>query len=185
MDISYQILAKIDGYFRNIASVQHNELIGDAGHQYCHTPISFFSEALNLMKKREKTLNNKKFIDAGCGLGCLCEVARLNGLNAEGIELIPILCDLSKQIFPEIKIHNMNVMDFNKYGEFDIIYYWLPFRNPELQQIFKLKIEDETRIGSYIVMYEEEEKQECGKDDRFISIDTNDIKNQVWQKIKA
>lgn len=183
MDISYEILAKFDGYFRDIALAQHNELIGDYGYQYCHTPINFFLEALNLIKKREKTLINKNFVDAGCGVGCLCEVARLNGLDAEGIELIPVLCDISKQIFPKIKIHNMNVMNFNKYGEFDIIYYWLPFRNPELQQNFKLKIENEVRIGSYIVIYEEE-KQECGKDGRFISIDEDKIKNQVWLKVR-
>ena len=186
MNTSDKILSKFDAYFRKIALQSHNELLGDDSFQYFSTSLDFFINALNLIKEKE-SLKDKKFIDAGCGLGYICEVARINELHAEGIELNPVLCDIGEEIFPDIIFHNMNVMDFNRYGEFDIIFYWLPFCNQELQLKFKTKIEDEISVGSYIITYEEE-KQGIGKDDRFIPINLisniNGFENRVWQKLR-
>jgi SAM-dependent methyltransferase len=182
MDISYKIFCRFDEYFRNMAKNSHNELLGDNSYQYCQTPLDFFCEALNIIEKKEGNLNNKKFLDIGCGLGTLCEIARMKGLIAEGIEINPILYNISKQLFPDIKIHEMNIMNFNNYNEFDIIYYWLPFRNPKLLMEFKEKVENNIRIGSYIVIYEEE-LQEIGKDSRFLNIGEDKFKNRIWLKI--
>jgi SAM-dependent methyltransferase len=183
MDISYKIFCKFDGYFRNIAKISHDELLGDNSYQYCQTPLDFFCEALNIIEKKEGNLNNKKFLDVGCGLGSLCEIARIKGLVVEGIEINPVLIKIAKQIFPDIKIYEMNIIDFNRYHEYDIIYYWLPFRDEKLKWEFREKIENEMRIGAYLVIFEEE-SQEIGKDDRFINLGEDNFKNRIWLKIK-
>jgi len=187
VDITYKILSKFDNYFRKIALKSHEESLGFDSFQYFSTPFGFFTKALDLIEEKEGSLRGKKFVDAGSGLGSICEFARQRGFNVEGIELNPVLCDLSKQIFPDIKVHNMNVMDFDKYNEFDVIFYWLPFYVEELRMGFRTKIENEIRVGSYIVVYEEE-KQNIGKDDRFIPINLisniNGFENRVWQKLR-
>lgn len=186
-DIFYHILYKFNTYFRNIAEESHNKILGNDSYRYFQTPLDFFESAMSVIKEREVNFKGKKFLDVGSGIGCLCGVAAFLGLNAEGIELNPILYEVSKQIFPEVQFHNIDARDFNNYKDYDIIFYWLPFNNPELQQILRKKIEDDILIGSYIILFEEE-TQFCGKDDRFIDIqyisDINGIDNKIWQKIK-
>jgi hypothetical protein len=187
VDIFYHILNKFNTYFRDIAEESHNKILGNDSYRYFQTPLDFFQNALGVIKEREVNFKDKKFLEVGSGIGCLCGVASFMGLNAEGIELNPILYEVSKQIFPEVRFHNMNALDFNNYGDYDVIFYWLPFNNPELQQALKKKIEDDISVGSYIIMAEEE-SQNAGKDDRFISINHisnfNGFNNKVWQKIK-
>jgi len=187
MDISYNILGKFCEYFRKIALDSHNQILGDNNYQYFQSSLEFVQKALNAIKSREANFNNMKFLDMGSGTGANCYIATSIGFKAEGIEIIPILYEISKQIFPEIQFHNINVGDFNNYGDYDIIFYWLPFREPKLMQEFKKKVEDSIRIGSYIIVAEEE-VQYCGKDERFIKLDypsnINGIHDKIWQKIK-
>jgi len=186
-DTYYYVLRKINEYFRSLAEKSHYDLLGNDSYQYFQAPLDFFERALNVISERESDFKGKRFLELGSGIGCLCGIATFLGLNAEGIELNPILYEISKQIFPEVRFHNINVLDFNNYEDYDIVYYWLPFSEPNLQQILKKKIEDSISIGSYIIMTEEE-SQNAGKDDRFIDIkyisNFNGFDNKVWQKIK-
>ena len=173
---NFNILERIDNYFNKISQLSHNEFLGENNWEYFPTNLELFKDILNIIKKREININGKKFLDVGSGIGNLCYIATLIGFDAEGIELNPILFDISKQIYPEIKFINLDIYDFNKYYDYDIIYYFAPFKNIKLQEELKEKIENSVKVGTYISTIGTE-----NKDDRFINIGN---KGHLWLKIK-
>lgn len=177
------ILERINMCFRDLGRPYHNELLGKDSYQYFQTPISFFSTALELIRLREGSMKDKKFIDLGSGLGFICALAAKEGLKVDGIEINPIYIEWSQKFFPEIKIYNMNIWDFNNYQDYDIVFYYLPFFKPEFIESFRIRIENSVKIGTYIITTEEE-KQNLRKDDRFLPIETETIRCKIWKKIK-
>ena len=180
-DNNEYILKRINKYFFNQALEIHNEILGDNSYRFFMLPLEFVSGMLESIKT-EVDLKGKRFLDVGSGTGYICGLAEQMGMIAEGIEMNPTLFEISTQMFPEIKFYNMNCNEFEKYGEYDIIYYWLPFREDRLKDDFKQKIEKEIKIGGFILLGEEE-NQDAGKDSRFISLDGDKFHNKIWKKI--
>lgn len=172
------ILERIDNYFNKISQLSHNEYLSENSWKYYPTNLELFNEMLNIIKKN-KNIINKKFLDVGSGIGHLCYLAKLNGFDAEGLELNPKLLEISNELYPEINFINMNILDFNNYGDYDVIYYFAPFNNIKLQQELKEKIENTIKIGSYIITIDIETK-----DDRFKKIKYNNQYCNCWLKIK-
>ena len=169
------ILYEINRYFFEISLDAHKKAsLHLVGHEYVATPISFFVNFLNIIKGRE-SIQNKRFIDVGSGIGNICAVANRWGFSAEGIELNPILYNIACQLHPNVKTHNIDIRDFNSYENYDVIYYFLPFYDENLQKELKEKIENKCKIGTYIIVYVSEDK-----DDRFVNIHDK----KIWQKIK-
>jgi len=177
---------KIDIYFRKISESSHktNPMLNES-HQYYSTSVEFIVEALELINKDAGGLSGKKFIDAGCGVGIICGIARECGLDSFGIEINPILNDASGTMFPEVKFYNVDIMNFNEYSNFDIVFYFIPFQDRDIQLKFKKKIENDINIGSYIISFDkyyDNTKSET-KDERFIGIESENIVNKIWKKI--
>lgn len=180
MEISEFILNKIYNYFQIISLDKHNQILKNIGCPYYQTSVNSIYQYLELIKEREITFENKKFLDVGGGIGIVCGIASHFGLIAEGIELNPILCDVSKKMFPEINIHNIDIRDFNDYEKYDIVFYFFPFADDRLYSELQTKVENNISVGSYIITAYDSQK----KDDRFISINNDTIKNQIWLKVR-
>ena len=178
MNVYQFILKKIDKYFQKISWDSHTKFLGDVGYRYIPAPIDFIYDSLKLINEKEP-IKGKRFLDVGCGIGNVCGIAVQFGCVAEGIELNPVLNNVSKELFPEIIVHNMNISEFNTYSDYDIIFYFLPYQIDELEEEMIKKIENSVKIGTYIIVEIEE-----NKDDRFISIPLNNVNNKIWQKIK-
>ena len=73
----------------------------------------------------------------------------------------------------------MNIHEFNNYSDYDIIFYFLPYQIDKLEEKMIKKIENAVKIGTYIIVEIEE-----NKDDRFISIPLNNVNGKIWQKFK-
>lgn len=180
MEISEFILNKIYNYFQIISLDKHNQILKNVGCPYYQTSIKSIYQYLELIKEREITLENKKFLDVGSGIGIVCGIASYFGLAAEGIELNPILYNVSKQMFPDIMIHNIDIREFNNYQNYDIIFYFYPLANDKLYEELEIKVENNISVGAYVITSNVSKK----KDDRFISINNDSIKNEIWLKVR-
>jgi len=174
MNNAEYILKKIDNYFYYYL-MDYNPL-GELIYNYESTSIETITNALNIIKDREVDYSGMTFIDVGSGLGNMCGVAVNMGFHAEGIEINPKAFEMSMKIHPDVKFHNIDIRDFPNYEKYDIVFYYAPFQNEEMQRKLKTNIEDTIRIGSYIIAWGW--YFEKVKDERFI-----DLGNYVWQKI--
>lgn len=174
MDIRDKILNKINNYFRELSKDSHNKLLGKDSFNYIQIELDLIIESLDFINENDNIVN-KKFLDVGSGIGNICYISSLYDLIPEGIELNPVLFEISKQIYPEIKFDNVNVLDFKKYDEYDIIYYYVPFENLKIQDELRKIILDNIKVGGYIIARDFKNID----DNRFTKI----YKNLIWKKI--
>lgn len=181
MDYNKYILSKVNKYFLEIVNDEHHKM--DKSHKYYMMDLKLFIGMMDRVKENGFDLVGKKFLEIGSGTGYCCDLMRREGMQAEGIELNSKLVEISTQMFSEIKFHNIDCLDFENYGDYDIIYYYCPFKDKELQKKLNTKIEDEIKVGGYIVrdMLGEEKNY---KDYRFTNVDNNKFHNKIWLKIK-
>jgi len=178
MNTEKYILKKINRYFESISKDRHIEISRDNSYEYIPTELDFIYNALMLIDKKN-SVKNKKFLDVGSGVGNVCGIAEMYELIAEGIEFNPVLFEIAKGIYPEVRFHNIDIKDFNDYNDYDIIFYCVPLKDEELQKSLKEKIENQINVGTYIITRGPEIK-----DNRFISFNNDSFNNQIWLKIK-
>lgn len=97
---------------------------------------------------------NMSFVDAGCGNGWVVEVAKNLGYKAFGVEIEDKNVDAIHHLFPDLKnniIHG-DILDIS-YKDFDVVYFYCPIHNLELQNKFTIKVLKEVKVGSYIIHY--------------------------------
>lgn len=174
MNIRDKILDKINIYFRELSKDSHNKILGDDSYNYIQIELDLIIESLDFIYENDNIIN-KNFLDVGSGIGNICYIASLYDLKPEGIELNPVLFEISKQIYPEINFHNINILDFKKYNEYDIIYYFVPFENLDIQDELRKIILDNIKVGGYIIARDFKNID----DNRFTKI----YKNLIWKKI--
>ena len=94
------------------------------------------------------------FLDVGCGVGSKLAIAKLFYFsNVHGIEINPIYIDNAKKIFNICKenIFVVDALNFENYNEYDIIYFYCPFRNWELEKKLEIKIKNDMKSGSFLL----------------------------------
>ena len=92
-----------------------------------------------------------RFLECGSGFGFISALAQGLGFSAEGIEICPRYAAVSRKLFPYVDVHDGNVLDFEGYERFDVIYYYGPFRDESLSRQFELKVEAEAKVGAVIL----------------------------------
>lgn len=103
-------------------------------------------------KKIEINGEKLRFLDAGCGVGVTVCIARKMGLNARGIEINPKLIELSSYVFNKKEcITEGDIIKFTNYHNYDIIYYYCPLADNNLEIKFEKKVEKELKIGGVII----------------------------------
>lgn len=78
---------------------------------------------LEVMRQPSRTV---RFLEVGCGLGTKCEIARLHGMQASGLDLNPEYVALADRIYFNCTFLHANALEFD-YREFDLVYYHVPF----------------------------------------------------------
>jgi len=108
----------------------------------------------DIIVKREIPLSQIKFLEVGCGIGVKMTVAQeILGIypeQLEGIEIDSNMVALSEN-FTRSKVHNIDAFDFKNYSNFNIIYYYVPIANRELECKLERLIEDNLKVGSFII----------------------------------
>lgn len=105
-----------------------------------------------------------KFLDVGCGVGNVVLYAhnlfRWPSL-AYGIERDKKLSMIARQFINpgyDNYIFHMDAFKFKNYNKFDIIYYYCPIDNVELQKKLELLIEKEMKVGAYLIPFLKQDK---------------------------
>jgi len=173
MDDSYYHLIK--HVFDN-TSEQANSLIGetqyeksnrvvkkDGGYKCIHLNVMTFIEELNFIIKHfnwtPKQIRKLTFLDIGCGVGQKVYLAGVFGFNAYGLELRQPLIDAGKSLFSELsnweardRLIQGNALEFSNYNNYDILYFYCPLFNHELETKMEQRIVDTvTKSGTIVI----------------------------------
>jgi SAM-dependent methyltransferase len=130
------------------------------------------------------------FIDAGCGPGNIVVLARHMKFKAFGLELDEKVLKLTRErvcgkfLYPcedfldlplitkkdrKYPIAKQNIVTFDKYHEFDVVYYYCPFRDEFIEKEFEKMVEDQMKVGAVLIAcYKKSHRIQ--RDKRFIQI---------------
>jgi SAM-dependent methyltransferase len=91
------------------------------------------------------------FLECGSGFGFVAALARELGFNVTGIEVVPTYVEQSRRFFPSVRVEEADLLTFDRFGAFDVIYYFNPFADDEVQAGFERRIEAALRPGGIII----------------------------------
>ena len=120
---------------------------------------------LNKFIKNENDEHCLRFLDVGCDAGNVLLLANAIfrwPMHAWGIERDRKLCLMARQFvgscYDSEYVFNMDAFNFKKYHKFDIIYYYCPIANHELQKKLELLIEKKMKVGAYLIPFLKQDK---------------------------
>jgi len=95
----------------------------------------------------------RKFLDVGCGLGTKMFVAKQEGWDVHGIEINPVYAELAANVvgFHEKRVECCDGIAYDRYGEYDCIYFYTPCRNKDHEVALEQKIYRGARPGAIII----------------------------------
>lgn len=139
-----------------------NDLIEKLG-AYSHISSSYGELCLQLEKSKEilDLIHKKrpveyippseyKFLDIGCGFGTKVLFADALGFDAWGIECNKKYADIAKRITFYWKIKKGNALNYKKYNEYDILYFYEPMKSNKIDKFYK-KVLNNAKSPSIIV----------------------------------
>lgn len=95
--------------------------------------------------------DGRSFLDVGSGLGEKLVFARELGFDAHGLELRPELVDIARRFFPEFPVTIDNALEYDRYGDFDVIYLYQLSPDHDIDREINERIVDQMRPGAYFV----------------------------------
>lgn len=104
-----------------------------------------------LRKKYDR--HNFSFLDAGCGFGNIMMLAGGIGFDVCGLEFDPVTIEFAASINPYWKeIRQQDILTYNGYGKFDVIYYYCPFCCRKETE-FEKRVENQMKVGAILIAY--------------------------------
>lgn len=107
-----------------------------------------------------------RFIDIGCGIGNVMLMAELLDFAVYGIEKDEVPFQVAVKLLGEELVAQDDIWEFERFGDFDVIYYFRPFSDQGLQTRFEKMVEDELKPGG-ILIANRKIGQEIDNDPRF------------------
>jgi SAM-dependent methyltransferase len=90
-------------------------------------------------------------LECGSGFGFVAALARELGFSVTGIEVVPEYIELSRRLFPAVRIVEDDLLTWDHFGDFDVVYYNGPFAHDQIQANFERRIETRLRPGGIIL----------------------------------
>jgi SAM-dependent methyltransferase len=138
----------------------HRELINQ-NHNYPYIPNSciriaeHLSTAFHFIKEKKQRPRPLRFLDAGCGIGNIVALASAVGFKSHGIELNTEYLKIARRLAicmsnrPYFKC--ANIITFDKYHTYDLIYYYVPIQDYILQAAFEIHLIRKMSVGSFML----------------------------------
>jgi len=119
------------------------------------------------------------FLDIGCGIGNVLLFAEQVGFDIYGIEKDQYPFYVASRMLGSGRISQDDILDYDRYGDFDVVYYFCPLTDGALQKNFELQVENSLRPGAILIAnYKRSDK--IKQDPRFRKLN---IDLPVWEKI--
>jgi len=154
---------------------------------------NLFKYVSTLFRGRKLYTKDIKFLDCGCGLGLSMQIARKVGFDAYGLEYSPSMIKLGRSLSPYFYSRSFikaDITTYKDYDKYDVIYYFRPLSDPKKQDEFEKYLENECKVGAYLICLYKQDKFSLSKDKRFKLIkiprggDWRRWSPQIWKKIK-
>lgn len=102
----------------------------DESWDYQAWPVDEFLYGLELAATLTE---GRKFVDVGSGIGTKLALASEMGWEPHGIEFRPQYAAMTSYICPEARVAQIDARVVQTYGNFDLIYAYLPLRSPRMR----------------------------------------------------
>ena len=107
--------------------------------------------ARDYLRQTDQFRPGLKFIDIGCGIGNVMLLAELMDFAVYGIEKDEVPFQTAVKLMGEELVAQDDIWQFERFGDFDLIYYFRPFAAKELQLRFEKMVEDALRPGGILI----------------------------------
>ncbi len=181
LDILFGTINRFIGYFSRQAQQQTQS---DPASEYPFIAMDTrqayeqIRVAKEYLLKKQQFSQDLQFIDIGCGIGNILLMAELMEFRVFGIEKDPVPFKIAKNLLGDSLVQQTDIWKFNRFHDFDVIYYFRPFPVRKLQCVFEKKIENQLRPGGILIANRKMDDS-INTDDRFSRIE-NDL--PVWVK---
>jgi SAM-dependent methyltransferase len=138
----------------------HNKLIR-SNHNYPYVPNScthiagHLSTASHFIKEKKQHLRPLSFLDAGCGIGNIVALASAVGFKSHGIELNREYLKIARKLTACIQykpyFECANIITFDRYHMYDLIYYYVPIQDHILQAAFETHLIRKMSVGAFML----------------------------------
>ena len=98
-----------------------------------------------------------------------------------GVEVEPSYVETSRRLFPSVRVEEADLLTFERFGEFDVVYYYGPFADDEVQARFERRIEEALRPGG-IVLASRKVTQDWRENGAFEELAAGGVNSWVLQK---
>jgi len=98
-------------------------------------------------------LGRPNFLDVGCGDGTKVLIASAFGCNASGIEHDPECVKRARSLYRRTSIETVDALQYEHYGDFDIVYFYCPIRDTEKQILLEQRIASQVRPGTILIQF--------------------------------
>lgn len=147
-DIFFGIINRFIGMYTR-ESVQQSQ--NDTANEYPFVPMDtrqLFEQLYFTRKYLAQNIQDKKvfsFIDVGCGIGNVMLFAEQMDFDVYGFEKDPYPCRIAAKMMGDDRVTEDDIWNYNDYERFDVIYYFRPFPNADMQIKFEKMIEDKLK----------------------------------------
>lgn len=154
LDVFFGIINRFIGYFTRDA-IQATQ--NDTSHEYPFVPMDTrqayaqISLARDLLRSQKKMRPGVTFMDVGCGIGNVLLMAELMDFTVYGIEKDEYPYKIAKKLLSEACVAQDDIWQFDRFADFDVIYYFRPFAEKKLQLRFEKLIEDTLKPGGILI----------------------------------
>lgn len=184
LDVFFGIINRFIGYFtRDAIRASQN----DTSTEYPFVPMDTrqayaqISLARDLLRQQKKMGPGVSFMDVGCGIGNVLLMAELMDFAVYGIEKDEYPYKIAQKLMGGDCVAQDDIWEFERFADFDVIYYFRPFAEKNLQLTFEHMIEDKLKPGGILIANRKMD-MEIDNDPRFQRLEEQ---WPVWQKREA
>jgi len=178
---------KCDELHHDIAKTSHNFPYIPNN---CKDIAGHLSEAFYyITRKRDKYKKQLRFLDVGCGIGNIVTLASAAGFIARGIELNEEYLKIARRLTicmdRKPYFECADIITFDKYHLYDLIYYYVPIKSPYLQTAFEVHLIKGMKVGAFMLPTGSRKAAIAAEKEHYLkNHTTTDYDRSIFEKVK-